>query len=94
MPTLQNKLIKALESIASKSRAAKPRMNVCVAKIKGLNIQDDDYIKTLAFIKLLLDEVPAASQYNKPLVAIFKLYLKTLEPPEEKITAKNRPSKR
>ncbi len=94
MTTLQHKLIRALESIATNSKADKPRLDVCIAKIKTLKIQDDDYIKTLAFIKLLLDEVPAASVHNKPLVAIFKASKKILAPAAEKNTARNRPSKR
>jgi hypothetical protein len=94
MTTLQNKLVKALETIASQSKADKPRLDACIVKIKSLNIHDNDYIKTLAFIKLLLDEVPAASIHNKPLVAIFKHSQKILAAAEEKVTARNRPSKR
>jgi hypothetical protein len=94
MSTLQNKLVKALETIASKSTADRPGLKACVNTIEKLKIQEDDYINTLVFIKLLLDLVPGASIYNKPLLTLYKYCRKNMDHPEEKFITKNKLSKR
>jgi hypothetical protein len=91
--TLQSRLIKSLEAIAPDNDINLKKVKNCITALKAVHIPEKDHANILAFIDLLIKEIPVASDNNKPLDALFE-FCKSKLAADEKPSTRNKLTKR